>query len=151
MIRRALLRLEPTFHQSLKSCEDFHFYFRLARRTPVGVINKVGMLRRVHGRNMSGDALKMRTEGIRSRTMLRDTEENPVVRKDLNRYIANCNADLARFHADHGRFLESLQYDWRVLTGPLLWPETGKACRNLVRTIAVAAGLHRPAKSDHRV
>lgn len=150
LMRRDALQHASGFEPSLKRCEDFHFYFRLARHTPVGLINKVGMLRRFHESNMSGNALKMLTEGIRSRTMLRETEKRPEVRKHLDRYIANCNMGLARQLADHGHFIESFRYDLRVLASRFLWPETGKACRNIVRTIAMAAGLFTPEKSEHQ-
>ena len=143
LMRNELLRLESRFEPSLKSCEDFNFYFRLARHTLVGVINKVGMMHRVHGNNMSRNVLKMRLEGIRSRTMLREREKDPEVREWLDRYIANCKGDLARFHADHSLFLKSIQYDWKVLSGPFFWPETGRACRNIIRTILMAARLHK--------
>lgn len=149
MIRRTILKHESGFDPTLKSCEDFHFYFRLARHTPVGVINMVGMMRRVHGDNMSGNVFKMRSEGIRCCTLLKDGEKDPEVRKNLDRYIASCRSDLARYCADQGRFHESFRYDFQVLTGIFLAPEIRRACRNILRTIAMAMGLHRPRKFYH--
>ena len=75
-LRRSMLRFESGFEPTLRSCEDLHFYYRLARHSSVGVINEVGMLRRLHGSNMSGNPLTMLSEAIRSRTLLRDTERD---------------------------------------------------------------------------
>ena len=144
MIRKKLLAFEAGFEPTLKACEDFHFYFRLSRHTSAGIINEIGMLRRLHGGNMSGNPVKMLSEGIRSRAMLRDNEQDPEVRRHLCRYISRCQDNLARYHADQGRFLQSLWYDLQVLTGPFIWPEIGSSCRTMLRTIAMAAGMHRP-------
>ena len=143
MVRRSLLRLERGFEPSLKACEDFHFYFRLARHTPVGVINKVGMMRRLHENNMSGNPVKMFSEGIRSRNLLRDGELDASNRMKLEKYIANRKGALARFYADSGMYPQSLRYDWQVLSGPFFWPEARGACRNMVRTVLLAIGYSR--------
>jgi hypothetical protein len=143
LIRKSLLAFEAGFEATLNACEDFHFYFRLVRHTSVGIINNVNMLRRLHKSNMSSNWFNMGIERIRSRTLLKESEKDPEVQKHLNRYIAYCKGDMARCYADHGRFLESFQYDWQVLTGPFFWPEMGRSCRNILRTIAMAAGLKR--------
>jgi hypothetical protein len=109
------------------------------------------MMRRVHRGNMSSDLTRMKMEGIRSRSMLCESEPDPKVRMNLRRYIANCLTDLARYHADQRRFLESLSYDWQVISRAFLWAEKLKASKNVLRTIAVAAGMHRPESSNSSV
>ena len=146
LIRKSTLKLETGFEPSLKSCEDFHFYFRLARHTPVGVINEVGMMRRVHGNNMSGNVVRMRLEGIRSRTMLRDSEPDSEVRRHLDRYIVGCKQDLARYYANEGKFLESLLWNLKALLEGFSWPETGRSFKNIVRTVMMTVGLHQPRR-----
>ncbi len=144
MVRKASLLPEFKFEASLKSSEDYHFYFRLARQSPVGIINKVGMLRRLHGDNMTRNVERMMREGIRCRSMLIYTEKNPHVRRLLNRYVANCNAGLARYYANQRFYSKSFQHIWRILAGPFCWQEFKNACTSTVRTIAIALNLHVP-------
>jgi len=141
MLRKKLLAIEVGFEPTLKACEDFHFYFRLARHTPVGIINKVSFLRRLHGNNMSGNPSKMLSEGIRTRTWLRDSGQDPMIRAHLNAYIAGCHGAFARYHADQGHYLLALRYDVQALYCNSCWSRLCTSCRNLARTILLAAGL----------
>lgn len=146
MIRKNTLRFQPGFDLTLRSCEDFHFYYSTARYVHAGVINKVGMMRRIHEKNKTGNTVKMLSEGIHSRTLLRDSEKDPKIRAYLNRYIAGCHGSLARYYADHGQFIQSLRCDLQVLSGPFYWPQLRATCRNITRTIIMASGLHKPKK-----
>lgn len=144
IIRKKMLELESGFEPTLKACEDFHFYFRLSRRAPVGVINHVGMMRRLHGTNMSGNPERMLSEGIRSRTMLRDSENDPTVRSYLNKYIADCYESFSRYYADHGQYVNALRKEWRALLCNFCWPRFRTAFRNITRTLFMAIGPHTP-------
>jgi glycosyltransferase involved in cell wall biosynthesis len=141
-IRRQMLALESGFEPTLKSCEDFHFYFRLARHSPIGVINKVGMMRRLHSSNMSGNSSGMLHEGIRSRTLLRDSEQDSRVRGHLNRQIADYLGSLARYYANHGEFRRAIEKDWEALSCHVCWSRFKMTCRNMARTIVLALGLY---------
>jgi glycosyltransferase involved in cell wall biosynthesis len=141
-LRKSILRLDSGFEPTLRSCEDLHFYYRLARHSPVGLINEVGMLRRLHSSNMSGNSLTMLSEAIRSRTLLRDTEPDAVNRAYLNRQIADYLGSLARYHADHRQYLKAVVKDWEALSCQFCWPRLRIACRNMARTISIALGLH---------
>ena len=143
-IRRNILKFEPGFEPTLKSCEDFHFYYRLARHSSVGVINEVGMMRRLHGSNMSGNSSTMLSEGVRSRTMLRDSEPDQRIRAYLNEHIADYLASLARYYADHGQYQQALGKDWQALSCHFFWPRIWTTCRSMARTILIAIGLHSP-------
>jgi glycosyltransferase involved in cell wall biosynthesis len=142
MMRRSLLKFESSFDPALRACEDFHFYYRLARHTAVGIANEVGMMRRIHGNNMTGDAVKMLSEGILSRIMLKSTEQDAVIRGYFDRHIAECCRFLARCHANNGQYLDALQKDWEALFHNVSLSGTRAFCRNVARTILIAAGLH---------
>ena len=146
-IRRAVLKLEAGFEPTLRSCEDFHLYYRLARHSCVGVINEVGMMRRLHGDNMSGNSLTMLMEGIRSRIMLRDSERDLRIRAYLNRYIADCHASLAFCRANSGEYLEALLNDWQALYCHFCLSRVWTAGKGVVRTILMAVGIHIPRTS----
>lgn len=147
-VRRTILKFEAGFEPALKACEDFHFYYRLARHSAVGIVNEVGMMRRLHEGNMTSDPLRMLSEGIRSRTLLRDSEIDPGHREQLNRYIAQCHTSLARYHADHGDYLQAIREEGRALlnhpSGRRLWA----FCRGIARTIAIATGVLRPGMNE---
>jgi glycosyltransferase involved in cell wall biosynthesis len=144
MMRRQLLDIESGFEPTLKACEDFHFYYRLARLGPVGIINDVGMMRLLHARNMTADPLRMLSEGIRSRILLRDSENHPETRENFNRYIAECHASLARYYADRGRYLRAIREDGRALAFSASARQLWAFCRGIARTIAIATGAYRP-------
>ncbi len=144
LMRRNILKFESGFEPTLRACEDFHFYYRLARHTRVGVINEVGMLRRWHGDNMSANSLKMLSEGIRSRTLLRSSENNARLREQLDQYIAERHTSLARYYADHGYYLQALRRDWQALACHFCWPRLVTVCRSMARTILIAIGSYRP-------
>ncbi|MDY0391240.1 MAG: glycosyltransferase [Desulfobulbus oligotrophicus] len=144
LMRATMLEKEPGFEPGLKACEDFHFYFRLARHSPVGIVNSVGMLRRFHDRNMSSSSFIMQAEGARSCTMLLDDESDLVVRQQLIATIARYLTRLAYWYADHGQFWKALQTDGRALVRDRRWPVVRRVGRNVVRTLSMALGLHRP-------
>ncbi|NLC71726.1 MAG: hypothetical protein GX751_10250 [Desulfuromonadaceae bacterium] len=93
---------------------------------------------------MSDNLTKMLSAGILSRTLLRDSEQNPEVRKCLNRYLVDRRDSMARFHADHGHFLQALRCSWQTFHGPFTWPEAMRVIRNMLRTVLMAVKLHRP-------
>ncbi|NLX18332.1 MAG: glycosyltransferase family 2 protein [Desulfobulbus sp.] len=144
LMRATMLEKEPGFEPSLKACEDFHFYFRLARHSPVGIVNSVGMLRRFHDRNMSSSSFVMQAEGARSCTMLLDGESDSRVRQELIATIARYLTGLAYWYADHGQFREALQTDSKALVRDLRWPTVRRVGRNVARTLSMAIGLHKP-------
>jgi cellulose synthase/poly-beta-1,6-N-acetylglucosamine synthase-like glycosyltransferase len=144
MIRRAVLEGEPGFEPTLRACEDFHFYYRVARRWPVGIINEIGMMRRLHNHNMTADPSLMVTESIRSRALLRDSEKDSRNRGYLNRYLAESHASLARIHAERGNYLKAIAEDARALVCHVSARRLRTFCRGIARTIAIATGAHRP-------
>ena len=143
MIRREVLKLVAGFEPTLRACEDFHFYYRLARHGPVGIINEVGMMRRLHGFNMTADPSLMLEESIRSRSLLRASETNSTNRGHLDRHIAESHASLARVCANRGDYLQAIHEDARALFRHFSGARLRVFCKGVARTIAIAVGAHR--------
>jgi glycosyltransferase involved in cell wall biosynthesis len=150
MLRRELLKIETGFEPTLRSSEDFHFYYRLSRHTQVGVVNEVAMMRRLHDSNMSAALMQMLSEGIRSRDMLRESETEPAMRGYLGRYIAECHASRARRYADGGEYLQALREDARALFWNFSGYRLGGFCWGIARTFAIATGVHRSRAEQRR-
>lgn len=144
MIRREVLREEAGFEPALRACEDFHFYYRVARHHAVGIINEVGMMRRLHNLNMTADPSLMLEESIRSRALLRASEKNSRNRGHLDRHIAESHASLARVYADRGNYLQAIGEDARALFRHFSGGRLRVFCRGIARTIAIAMGAHQP-------
>jgi hypothetical protein len=110
----------------------------------VGIVNQVGMLRRLHRHNRTSIPTLMLSEGVRSRTLLRNSEEDAGIREHLNRYIAECHASIARVHADHGHYAQAVHEQWLALSTRLSAYRLWMFCRGIARSIAIAIGAHRP-------
>jgi hypothetical protein len=93
---------------------------------------------------MSSNNLKMLSEIIRSRSLLRGTEEDPIVRAFLNKYIADCQESFARYSADNGQYANAFHKVWQALYTNFCWRRFLGSCRNIARTIMMAIGLHTP-------
>jgi hypothetical protein len=106
------------------------------------------MMRRLHGHNMSSNNLKMLSERIRSRTMLRDSEQDPAARSYLNLYVADCQASLSRFYADNGQYVNAVQKALLSLRWNFCWKRCLDSGRNIARTILIAMGLHTPKQNS---
>lgn len=146
LMRKELLSDVPGFEPTLKACEDFHFYYRLARYTPVGILNTIGLMRRMHGNNMSSNPARMLSEGIRSRTLLRDGENDAVARRHLSRYIAECLVLFSRYSADNGKYADALKKEWEAFAEDSGVRRAWTACRGTARTLLMAMGLHTPGR-----
>jgi glycosyltransferase involved in cell wall biosynthesis len=143
MIRRKALELVAGFEPTLRACEDFHFYYRLARHSPVGIINEVAMMRRLHNLNMTADPSLMLEQSIRSRALLRASEKNSRNRGHLDRDIAESHASLARIYTNRGDYLRAIYEDARALFRHCSGARLRVFCRGIARTIAIAVGAHR--------
>jgi hypothetical protein len=145
LLRRSLLEYVPGFEPILRASEDYHFYYRLARHAKVGVLNRVGMMRRIHGNNLSSNWREV-PSGILCRSLLRDTETNPRARKLLNKKIASFWQALARSEANHEIYLSSYRHYCAALATDPSWLQLKGTLYGLTRTLAIAMGMHRPKK-----
>jgi glycosyltransferase involved in cell wall biosynthesis len=144
MMRRNLLERVPGFEPTLRASEDFHFLYRLARHTPVGVINDVGMHRRMHESNMTGDSVRMMRESMRACSMLRETETNPEARRRLRVCFSGKLLSWARHQANSGHFLTSAGYYCRGLWNDFGFRTFHHVLWGIARTFAIALRLHSP-------
>lgn len=144
LMRKRLQLNELFFEPSLKCSEDFHFYYRLSKKTKVGIINKVGMMRRLHGNNMSGDTEKMLPGCIRSYTMLREGENDAQARYYLDKFIACFWSDFSRYNANHGRYLQALRQEVRAFCIDFCLLRLYLLVKNILRTIFMAINIHKP-------
>lgn len=144
---RSLLEHVPGFDVRLRGCEDFHLYYRLARHTRVGIINTVGMLRRIHTDNLSNNWELILSESIHSYIMLRDTERNPRTRRLLNVQVASFWAALARQKANHGSYGAALDHEFRAMITGKGGRQFMKTIYGVIRTLAIALSLHRPSEN----
>ena len=88
LFRRAAFLAAAGFDESLRASEDFDLVYRIARRAPIAVLNKVGFRRRLHGDNMSNQTLRIIDNKIRSRQKLLDSETEPSLMRALQTAIA---------------------------------------------------------------
>jgi glycosyltransferase involved in cell wall biosynthesis len=146
MIRRRVLDTVPCFAADLQVGEDFHFYFQAARQFAVGVVNHVGILRRLHDANMTGDTLRRLRNCIQSRTRLRDTETSAANRGLLDEYLFHCEIDLARAYADRRELKKAVIHNARALVAsfPASLARLRLGLRTLARTATIAAHLKQP-------
>lgn len=147
LMRRILLLKEPSFDPSLKSSEDFNFYYRLARHTSVGVINKVGMMRRLHTFNMSSNTEKMMSECIRSYRLLLESEPDSQARYFLRRFIACFWSNLSYYNTEHGRYKIALQQEKKALYANFSMTRLYLFFKGSTRIILMKLGFYKPRLS----
>jgi len=144
LVRRELAREIEAFDQTLLASEDFHFFYRIARHTPIGVVRKVSMLRRLHAHNMSADPEKMLREGFRARHMLFETETDVAARANLLEYLACFKRDWGRLKANHRKLPSALRHYAESLSYDRSMRALSEAGYGAIRAVAVALGIHRP-------
>lgn len=145
LMRKSLLEFEPCFDPSLRSSEDFNFYYRLSRHTKVGIINKVGMMRRIHENNKSSKAIFIH-DRIRSYTMLRDGETDTLSRHYLNKFIASFWSSLSRYNANRRKPFLALLQEVRALFTDFCAARAYMLCKSILRIFAIKIGLHKPSE-----
>jgi glycosyltransferase involved in cell wall biosynthesis len=99
LYRREVIEEIGGFDPELKACEDFHLYYRVALRWPIGVMRKLGYWRRIHQNNLSGNSKRMIMYGILCRRKLLFLENSPVHRRLLQNKLAYYYAEFARLLA----------------------------------------------------
>lgn len=146
MIRRSVLQKVPGFSTDLKTSEDFHFFYRIARQYAVGVVNHVGSLRRLHDNNITGNSLKILHNYVLSRADLFKTECDPINKRLLAEFIAQREIDLARAYADRRDWQSALCHNLRGMKGIAGISANGLmlGLRTLARTAAIALHVKSP-------
>ena len=147
LMRRILLLKESGFDPSLKSSEDFNFYYRLARHTSVGVINKVGMMRRLHTFNMSSNTEKMMSECIRSYTLLLESEPDDQARYFLRKFIAYFWSNLSYYNTENGQYTTALKQEKKALYADFSMTRLYLFIKRYVRIFLIKFGFYKPRLS----
>lgn len=142
MIHRSMLSYVSGFDKDLRASEDLNFYYRLARHTHVGVVNTVGMLRRLHGNNLSHHLPTMLPSLVRNYTKLYRTESNRRAKQHLRKNLSNAWMEFARYEANRSNLLTAVHYEARAVLADLMPNTLFKSARNICRAIAIAVGMH---------
>lgn len=142
LMRAELLNEVPGFDQELKACEDFHFYYRVARFTKVAVINEVGLLRRFHAENMSRDGLRMARAGLVACGNLLASERHPGARRELRRLMREDWHGLGRVDANQRRCFSAMVKYMRGLGVGRDLPALRETAIGVLRALAIFAHLH---------
>lgn len=143
MMRKSLLSQGFCFDPSLKSSEDFNFYYRLSRVTQVGIINEVGMMRRLHTNNMSSNVEKMMSECIRSYNMLLKSEKNIQAKYYLNKFISCFWSNLSRYNSNHGRYWLAFKQEIKALYHDLCLIKIIMFIKNILRMFMIRIGIYK--------
>ena len=149
MIRRSMLQYESKFNEDLTSSVDFHFYYKLARFTQVGINNYLGQSRRLHNNNITNNQTKRLNMGIYSYSLLVQTEKDKLARALLKNRISTCYNDLARHYANRRNYAKSFQNEFQALSSNLSFSQLLKSIKSFTRTASIAAGLHVPQEEVH--
>lgn len=94
MIRRSALDLAGGFDETLRSSEDFDLAYRLALSSPVGVLKRIGVRRRLHAGNKTGNVTRALAEKLRSRQKLLALETDPVARARLRDFVSGLHLSI---------------------------------------------------------
>ena len=147
MIRRGVLDLVPGFSSELQTSEDFHFYYRVARKYGIGIIAEIGVRRRLHGENVTNNSVKILENYIASRADLirSETNRNNVIL--INHFLRKCEIELARVHANRREYKRSIAHNLHAFcdlrsASPV---HLKLAFRTLLRTAAIAIRLKSPS------
>lgn len=143
MLRRRMLLKERGFKTSYWGGEDFDFYYRLARHTSVGVLNLVGMLRRIHKGNKSHSLAAEAASLVEIYSNLLRTEESPEARAMIRHNLAISRQSLARISANNGFFMAALNCEFKAIATCGSLRILFQSLKGIVRTLAIATGLHR--------
>lgn len=109
--RTALLQLGP-YDKTLRAAVDFEFHYRLASAFPIGLIDRVGFHRRLHGANVTANHKLLLENQIKCHRKLLARETSRLRRKLLRRGLAICHLDLGYHligHDDAGAFAHTLR------------------------------------------
>jgi GT2 family glycosyltransferase len=102
LIRYEAFRATGGFDEALVPSEDFDLIYRVARAGSVGILARVGCLRRRHSGNLSGQTLRALRSKIKSREKIRALENDGHVRRRLDRSLARLQIAYARALNERG-------------------------------------------------
>ncbi len=141
LIRKKMLEHESNFDSGLAAAIDYNFFYRIARHTRIGVMNKEGMLRRIHGDNVTCDQTRMLNANIINYNSLLKSENDPVATTLLRKNLAQAYVDFARLHANKKELMRAIQFEWHALRTTMAPRDCVRAGKNICRALAITLGL----------
>lgn len=148
MIRREVLDVVPGFSEEFRIGEDFCFYYRIARNFPVAVIDSVGLRRRLHGDNVTGDSLARLQNYVLTRHSLRRTESDRNNARLLDRLVAEGELELVRACGNRRDLRGALSHTLRGLAPGSTADRLGRLrciSRLWARNLAIFVGAKAPS------
>ena len=143
MVRRELLDQGLRFHARLFGTEDFHFYYRAMMRSPVAILRKTLMHRRLHDANSTRQSARMLMNHILSRKLLAEMETDPALGAKLGRNIRNAAGMLLWHQSKAGNWGGTLSAMRDMLSGPVSPGVLLAAAKALARCLAASASGRR--------
>ena len=98
LFRRQVIDNMGGYDESLKASEDYDFHYRMAMKSRIGILNKVGFYRRMHNSNMSTHTENILKSKIASRKKLLAVEKRSELRKELNCWLQEAHLNLGRYY-----------------------------------------------------
>lgn len=139
MIRRDILDQGHRFHTRLFGTEDFHFYYRIMMRSPVAILRRTLMHRRLHDSNSTRQAARMLKNHILSRKLLAEMETGPALRAKLDRNIQSAAGMLLWHQSKAGDWAGTFSAMRDMLSGPVAPAALLAAAKALARCLAASA------------
>ncbi len=104
LMRRTCFDKAGGYDEELRRCEDWDLWIRIARLYPIGCIPEVMLRKRIHGRNLTGNARAMAVDGIRvqEKVLRRFPEDVSKAGVDLRRILAESHFGLGYLDWDAG-------------------------------------------------
>jgi glycosyltransferase involved in cell wall biosynthesis len=130
LVRRAALVQAGGFDESLRACEDWDMWIRIARRAEIHCIERPLAVYRLHGDNMHGDVARMKYhQHLVLRRALADPTLPPALRRRGPALVARRHLDFALAHfgrgeyaAARGELLRAIGRQPRLLLDPRVGP-----------------------------
>jgi glycosyltransferase involved in cell wall biosynthesis len=105
LVRRAALQAAGGFDETLRACEDWDMWIRLARRAEIHCIDRPLAVYRLHGDNMHGDVARMkRHQHAVLRRALADPRLPAAIRRQGPALVAHRHREFGLLHFGRGEY-----------------------------------------------
>ena len=133
LFHREALKFAGLLDTELSQGEDFEFFYRIARKYPVGICNRVDVRRRLHQGNATSRRYALVTRAGRQREKILGYETEPALRAALKVWLCNLYLELGGSTAKE-QPLQALRLTMHSMK--FCHPFRRKVFRNLIRSLA---------------